>query len=264
MSNLKAIKVNAERSVAYDSPDHLVPWGTSRDNSKNNYFNEKLYDLFGDLEHPLRVLDLGCSGGGFIRECLNDGCLAVGLEGSDFSLRMSRAEWAYLGGKFLFTADITKKFDVIGVNEDAREHQIKFDVITSWDVLEHIKEDDLLHVCKNLSKNLSDDGLCIFSISNSSDIIRGVELHQTIKPKQWWIDLFQKNDFVFRPEYEDYFNSQYIRGIKQNAPYSFHLILSKKRANPPIPPKLGLKQIILDKWRYSKLHKYINSFFWIH
>ncbi len=261
MSNLKAIKVNTEKSVAYDSPDHLMPWGTSRDNSKNHYFNEKLYDLFSDLEHPLRVLDLGCSGGGFVRECLNDGCLAIGLEGSDFSLRMSRAEWAYLGGKFLFTADITKRFDVIGLCEDAQEHEIKFDVITSWDVLEHIKEADLSAVCENLYKNLSDNGLCIFSISNSSDIIRGVELHQTIKPKQWWIDLFQENGFIFRPEYEDYFNSQYIRGIKQNAPYSFHLILSKKKANTPIPPKLSLKQIILDNWRYSKLHKYINLFF---
>ena len=37
MSNLKVIKVNAERSVAYDSLDHLDSWGTSRDNSKNNY-----------------------------------------------------------------------------------------------------------------------------------------------------------------------------------------------------------------------------------
>lgn len=263
MSNLLKIKVNAEKTIAYDSPDHLVPWGTSRDNSKNSFFNEKLYELFRNLDHPLRVLDLGCSGGGFIRECLNDGCIAVGLEGSDYSSRMSRAEWAYLADKFLFTADITRKFDIFGVYEGDQNRLIKFDVITSWDVLEHILEIDLPNVCENLIRNLSDDGLCIFSISNSSDIIRGVELHQTIQPKQWWIELFRKCGLVLRQEYEAFFNSQYIRGVKQNAPYSFHLILSKKGANPPTPPKLTFLQTVLDKWRYSKLHKYINLFFGI-
>lgn len=48
---LRRIKVQATREVAYESPDHLVPWGTRRDNSRHRRFNQKLYELFGD-ERP--------------------------------------------------------------------------------------------------------------------------------------------------------------------------------------------------------------------
>ena len=34
---------------------------------------------------PLRVLDIGCAGGGFVRSLIDDGHFAVGLEGSDLS-----------------------------------------------------------------------------------------------------------------------------------------------------------------------------------
>ena len=183
MSKSTLVSVETDFPVAYDSPDHLAPWGTSRDNSKNIRFNKKLYKLFEALPRPLRVLDLGCSGGGFVRDCLNDGCIAVGLEGSDFSLRMSRAEWALIGEKFLFTADITKPFKILMNDNQSGSARLTFDVITSWDVLEHIEGGHLAAVCQNLMDSLNDDGICVFSISNSSDIIRGVELHQTIQPQ---------------------------------------------------------------------------------
>jgi hypothetical protein len=83
--SIRSIFVKTEFPVALDSPDHLCPWGTARDSSTNSRFNEKVYRLFEPLGRFPRVLDLGCSGGGFVRACLNDGCLAVGIEGSDFS-----------------------------------------------------------------------------------------------------------------------------------------------------------------------------------
>lgn len=218
-------------------------------------FNRKLYALFEGLPRPPRVLDLGCSGGGFIRDCLNDGCLAVGLEGSDFSLRMSRAEWALLANKFLFTADITKPFQLLANHDDGSKQPLRFDAITSWDVLEHIETKDLPEVCKNLTNNLADDGICIFSISDSSDTIRGVELHQTIQPKSWWRDMFSENGLVENPEIEAYFNTQFIRGIKQNAPYSFHIVLSKVGGRPPKAPTLTAGQRLLDAWYFSRLQK---------
>lgn len=54
------IKIITSKSVAFDSPDHVRPWGTARDNSVNLAFNRKLFWWF--RERP-RVLDLGCSGG---------------------------------------------------------------------------------------------------------------------------------------------------------------------------------------------------------
>jgi hypothetical protein len=108
MSNF--IKLETSFPVAFDSPDHLVPHGTAKDNSTNLMFNLKVEKLFKNLNRLLKVLDLGCSGGGFVRSCIERGCLAVGLEGSDYSKIHRRAEWPILGDYFLFTSDITRPF----------------------------------------------------------------------------------------------------------------------------------------------------------
>lgn len=105
------IKVLTKHPVAKDSPDHIMPHGTKLDNSKNPRFNKKIYNLF-NFANPIKILDLGCSGGGFVKQSLDDSSLAVGLEGSDFSKKEKRAEWKTLSNKFLFTADISKEFTV--------------------------------------------------------------------------------------------------------------------------------------------------------
>src|SRR3990167_2627697 len=103
------LKVETDYPVALDSPDHLEPWGTKQDNSVNKRFNKKLIKLFG---HTPNVLDLGCAGGGFVRSIIKQGGLAVGIEGSDYSKKIKRAEWAKIPDN-LFTADITKPFKLI-------------------------------------------------------------------------------------------------------------------------------------------------------
>lgn len=86
----RRVIVRATREVACESPGQLIPFGMWRDNSRPRRFNKKLYELFG-MDSPLWVLDLGCSGGGFVKDCLDDGCLAVGIEGSDYFKKLCRA-----------------------------------------------------------------------------------------------------------------------------------------------------------------------------
>jgi hypothetical protein len=81
--NHMGIILNAEREIAFDSPDHLMPWGTRHDNSTHERFNQKLWRIYPSHD-IIKVLDMGCAGGGFVRSCINDGHFAVGLEGSDF------------------------------------------------------------------------------------------------------------------------------------------------------------------------------------
>src|SRR5262249_52883832 len=149
------------RPVAYDSPDHRFPTGTRRDNSRNRRFNVKLYQLLGRhmprvgprgawVYWPnidLKVLDIGCAGGGFVKDCLDDGYLAVGLEGSDYSKKRNRAEWATIPD-YLFTCDVTKDFDVV-LRDGGGERRILFDAVTAWEVMEHIAERDLPKVAEN-------------------------------------------------------------------------------------------------------------------
>jgi SAM-dependent methyltransferase len=257
MNRLEAVRVETAHPVAVESPDHLNPWGTARDNSRNPRFNAKLYRLFSSLDRPPRVMDLGCSGGGFVRDCLNDGCLAVGLEGSDYSLRMRRAEWAQIGGRFLFTADIAKPFQVMA-RADGAEQPLVFDVITSWDVLEHIAAGDLPAVCDNLRRHLAPGGICVFSISHSSDVIRGVELHQTIQPREWWVELFAANGLRAHDTLERYFNTQFVRGKKQDAPQSFHVVLSREGDRPPVAPGLSAAERVLDAWYFSRVQRVLR------
>jgi hypothetical protein len=101
--------LKTNKPVAFDSPDHIVPRGTKYDNTRNMLFNKKLEALFG--HRSLYVLDLGCAGGGFVKDCLEDGHFAVGLEGSDYSKKLERAEWRTIPAN-LFTCDITEDFSL--------------------------------------------------------------------------------------------------------------------------------------------------------
>lgn len=233
------IKLECESKIAYESLDHLNPLGTSQDNSKNKRFNRKIYQLFKRENRQMRILDLGCSGGGFVRECINDGCLAVGLEGSDFSQRMSRAEWATIPD-FLFTCDISKDFQLY-----KDDKKTKFNLITAWEVLEHIEEKDLETLIRNIKKHLYKNGIFICSISTGPSLFNGVELHRTRKPFDWWVNLFEKKGFYLRRELYDFFHGQYIRGRKEKLD-NFHLILSLE--NKKIKMKNPIKEKLKDIW----------------
>ena len=251
-NNLLKVEVETKKPVAYNSPDHLQPWGTSSNSSTNRRFNWKLYPIFYKLMRPLRILDLGCSGGGFVRSCLNDGCLAVGLEGSDYSKRMLRAEWAYLADRFLFTADLTAPFTISATYDDGGTELVKFDAITSWDVLEHIKTEDLPSVIENIKRHLAPSGLCIFSISTDEEIINGIKLHQTVEKREWWIDLFARHGLHHLEPFNEWFATQYVRGPKYNAPGSFHLILSLDPSQAPEPFGRTRRMKFWDWWYGSR------------
>ena len=208
--------------VALDSPDHLVPHGTANDNSVNSRFTAKLIHLFnGKLQS---VLDLGCSGGAQVRDFIEHGYFAVGLEGSDYSLKQLRAEWLTIP-EFLFTTDITKPFSIVNSKNNT---QILFDCITLWEVIEHIADGDLDMVAQNLKRHLSPGGLVIMSVSPNEEVINGVKLHQSVHGREWWINRFKDLGFNHNQEYVDYFGLDLVRheGAGGNAPGSFHLFLN--------------------------------------
>src|SRR4029078_6331458 len=109
-----------------------------------------------------------------VKTCLDEGCIAVGLEGSDFSKKLRRAEWRTIP-EYLFTCDITGAFDIFVEMENETERLI-FDVVTSWEVMEHIAEPDIEKVANNVKKHLSPAGLWIMSVSPNEEVIHGVRL----------------------------------------------------------------------------------------
>jgi len=64
--------------------------------------------------------------------------------------------------------------------------RIYFDVITAWEVVEHIHPNDLDNLFKHISNNLTPGGIFLASIATHSDIIDGVQLHQSAFPEKKW------------------------------------------------------------------------------
>lgn len=171
-----AITCETKYPVAFEAPDHIAPKGTAENNSTNKYFvlhmDAKLHREF--KQDNLCFMDLGCSGGQLVADFMKLRWKSLGLEGSDFSLKHCRANWATLANTNLFTADITKPFQIRIDNQSA-----KFHLITAWEVMEHIATADLGQVFRNIIEHLEPGGYFIASTMESSDIHEGLELHQT-------------------------------------------------------------------------------------
>ena len=177
----------------------------------------------------------------------------MGLEGNDYSKKLARAEWRVIPDN-LFTADITYPFQIQGEFEDG-VFPIQFDIITSWEVIEHIAEPSLKPLAENVRKHLKPGGLWIMSIATIEDTVCGVKLHQTVKPRDWWIAKFRELGFEHREEYVHYFNTQFVRGPKYGAPDSFHLILAVDSAKTPPIPKESWHTRMYDLWLGSRLQR---------
>lgn len=176
--------------IASSSEDHKHPRGTVFDNSKNHRFNNKIYTYFTNKE-DLAFLDIGCAGGGLVKSFFEDGYFALGLEGSDTSKKNRAGEWDTIP-YHLFTCDITKEFEI-----NLMGKRIFFDLITAWEVLEHIKEPDLPGLINNISSNLKPQGLFIASIDLLPDgnPITGAVYHHTLKSRIWWHSQFLSRGF---------------------------------------------------------------------
>lgn len=227
--NQPLFKVDTNKAVARDSHDHQWPRGTLADNSTNPRFNLKLYDYF-DNRNDLCVLDLGCSGGGFVRSFLEDGYTAIGLEGSDASKKLRSAEWETCR-HHLFTTDITAPFSIT----DDKGKALSFHCITQWEVLEHIPEDKLDVLFNNIKRHLADDGIFVGSVDMAPDgnPITGAVYHVTLKSESWWLARFAKAGLV--PVSNHPFNTlDYVRGhgmgLKDWDPADldgFHFVIKK-------------------------------------
>jgi cyclopropane fatty-acyl-phospholipid synthase-like methyltransferase len=211
------IKIETQYPIASDSPDHLYPHGTAHDNSTDVNFLDELTAHFKN--EKINFLDLGCSGGQLVVDLHNKGNVSIGLEGSDYSLVNNRANWPEYGNKILFTCDITKPFKIFN---DEEVTPILFDVITAWEVVEHIKYSDLSLLFQNINNSLKTDGIFLASIAMHPD----GPLHQTVNTKEEWLttifpEVLKNTNLVVK----EYPFQYWVRGGSQ----SFHIMLQKNK-----------------------------------
>lgn len=166
--------------IAVESHDHLYPRGTRNDNTRYPRFVQAAERALGK---KLKVMDLGCAGGGLVLDFLLAGHEAIGVEGSNYSAIWRRAEWGTIPDS-LFNADITKPFSIV---LDGKFQ--KFDLITAWEVLEHIPEDALDGLFDNIRRHLAPNGVFCGSVATFEDYdsVTGAIWHRTVEPREWWV-----------------------------------------------------------------------------
>lgn len=230
--------IATEHPVAVHSDDHKFPRGVRNDNSRHPRFVKVIEEMF---KRKVRHLDMGCAGGGLVLDFLLRGHESAGVEGSDFARKEQRAEWRVIP-RHLFTADITRPFSFFGAADGSRA---KFDVITAWEVLEHIPEASLAGLCSNLRKNLSEGGIFVASIATfeDRDPESGAVWHVTVKPRDWWLEAFEKHGL--KAVASPFHVRDYVRGsgnqrvgpsgasdwnAERNPELGFHVVLKKRGA----------------------------------
>lgn len=215
------MKIVTEYPVARDSIEYNIRPESRRDNSRNLKFNKKLEIFCGS------VLDLGCAGGAFVKDCLDEGRVAIGIEGNDYNIRKKRHEWPNIP-ESLFTCDITKPFIVCPLEADTNDSctydPYLFDIITAWEVLEHIPESRIHQFFSNVYDHMGREGLFIVSISNKPSFNKaGIDVHVTQKMPEWWEAELSEHGLIRVPAIEKYFDPDWIRNEKG----SFHFVLQR-------------------------------------
>ncbi len=243
------LQLRATRRVANDSPDHYAPRGTMNDNTRHLRFVRRCERYFPEVRH----LDVGCAGGGLVWDFAIRGHLSVGIEGSDFSLQNCRAEWRTIPDR-LFTADITQPFEL----HDREGRRVSFNVITAWELFEHIPTDLVGPTIQNIAANLTADGMIVCSVATfvDKDESTGIVYHQTVKERAWWVDAFASHGLV--PVEALFEVEDFVRGsgnprasdwnVRSNPEMGFHLVLRhagddkmSERGAQPQPPRLAMR-----------------------
>jgi 2-polyprenyl-3-methyl-5-hydroxy-6-metoxy-1,4-benzoquinol methylase len=202
--------LDTDHPIAIDSYDHIdtsiyPAWIKEKDKSFNLAFNAKLYQI---VTPPMSVLDFGCGAGTFVKSILDEGNDAVGLEGSTHPKLVEMGGWPFIPDN-LFTCDVTHPFIV-----HRGDHiPYQFDVVTAWEFVEHIQEQDLNQVWGNMRSHLRIGGL--FIMSTPSDIYHppkhGLDHHRTRREWQWWILQLTKAGFLRRVDLNAHFGRDWVR-----------------------------------------------------
>jgi len=203
------ITLETEHPVAIESPDHLCPHGCIRDNYPSIGLMSEVSEYFEDKQ--IVMIDLGCAGGQFVVDFIKQGDIGIGLEGSSHVLNgEGKSNWKKYHNKNLFFCDITEDYQLFLNNEP-----LKADFIHSEEVFEHISEDKINSLLRNIKKHLKEDGICAFGISLVPDIqvrdangnnveppydendttLKFYKLHQSVFPAEWWKNKLENNGF---------------------------------------------------------------------
>ena len=139
------------------------------------------------LETGRKHLDYGC-GAGFVVELLGSHHFKKASVGADVSEAMCAAANLRLGGDYVKQIETGR-----APFEDG-----SFDLVTCFDVLEHVDAEDVPKLRDDIFRLLRPGGVffCNISLRLAGSVdINGDNLHRTVKPADWWNDHFAFDEY---------------------------------------------------------------------
>lgn len=139
---------------------------------------------------PSSVLDVGCAKGFLVKALVELGVDAYGVDPSEYAFNE-------------VPADI-KGRTVIGAAQQLHDEDNSFDLVTCFDVLEHIPEKDVPQVLSEMLR-VSKQWLIIRVVTK--ELPNDVDAnHSIIREKDWWIEKIKEAGGIVEPT-ENYVNN---------------------------------------------------------
>jgi 2-polyprenyl-3-methyl-5-hydroxy-6-metoxy-1,4-benzoquinol methylase len=139
--------------------------------------NERRYEMLRHLISNKSVLDFGCGSGGFIQKAQN---IVSTIEGVEIEERMY--------------GDLREKNRMHLTLETV---QGKFDVITAFHVIEHLK--DPREILKQLREKLINEGVLIIEVPSANDILASLYDCEEFQNFTYWSQhLYLFNQFTLK------------------------------------------------------------------
>ena len=181
-----------------------------------------------------RLLDFGAAVGLFVKVASDAGWEAVGYE---------RSAWAAQYGREQFGVDI-----LVGTGSEVPEFESRFDVVTMWDVIEHLERPR--DVFDLVTKWLKPGGLLALNTVNSSSI------GARIAGRHW--------RHLAPPHHLQYFSRKSLRRLLQE--YGLEtlwlknsgVIVMADRRRQQLPGFIAAVERIGTHWRFSRLATLLN------
>jgi len=185
----------------YQSEDYRKNYGPNLNKVSNSqeifdtyfeYQKEIIKDIEAILKPDFKVLDLGCSTGHFLAALKDKVALRVGLE-------LSRSAVDFIKEKLDFKV-YDQPIEEVNISEGP------FDLITSFQVLEHIE--DPLSFLQAVDKNLKPGGYLYLEVPNLNDALLSI----------YKIKGFE--DFYYREPHVSYFDEKSLKTLLDKAGFS--------------------------------------------
>jgi len=96
------------------------------------------------------------------------------------------------------------------------------------------------------------------SIALGNDFLKSVNLHQTVKPKTWWVEKLEGMSVRCVDEYVHCFNTQFLRGPKDTCRPGFHLVVTNDPKLTPNIPAEPLSCRLYNRWLGCRLQRFLR------